>query len=399
MSKGEITPEETSSPKKSSPVEKKSKVKTEVVEEISPISETKDQPTKKSSTVPAADDTKGIGKREEKDKVLEETKTKTKVKPPSTIQQEPTTAVPEKTVKEPKQKDVIQETTTIRKENVTEPMKQITKTVREQPKKATISNISEVDEQKTGSTDSIESIVEKPVNPSLKDKPQTKDKEIDRLNEKQSTALPKKSFKEPVESVKEQADLAKPNQTANKPATVQEPKMDKLDEKVLEPTNKTDKIPEPQKPKTATAITKEKVGGIQEVPDGEMKKLRVSEVPKPMQTLGIPKVKEPGAQTQPHSNEEAKKPRKLAPAPTDSYSGIKNMLKPVQKVGNCHKRKKSRDSRVCIINLIKLITTIISRERTSLPNNNSFFSYFHDFVSLNYQHNLFHTQLLHFNSF
>jgi len=338
LSKGEIAPEETNSPKKSSPVEKKSKVKTEVVEEISPISETKDQPTKKSSTVPVADDTKGIGKRDEKEKVLEEPKTKTKVKPSSTVQQEPTTVVPEKTVKEPKQKEVIQETTTVRKENVTEPMKQITKTVREQPKKATISNISEVDEQKIGSTYSIESIVEKSVNPSLKDKPQTKDKEIDRLNEKQSTALPKKPIKEPVESVKEQTELAKPNQTANKPATIQEPKVDKLDEKVPEPTNKT-KINEPQKPKTATAITKEKVGGIQEVSDGEMKKLRVTEVPKPMQTLGIPKVKEPGAQSQPHSNEESKKPKKLVPAPTDSYSGMKNLLKPVQKVGNCHKRK------------------------------------------------------------
>ena len=146
MSKGEIAPEETNSPKKSSPVEKKSKVKTEVVEEFSPISETKDQPTKKSSIVPVADDTKGIGKRDEKEKVLEEPKTKTKVKPSSTVQPEPTTVVPEKTVKEPKQKEVIQETTTVRKENVTEPMKQITKTVREQPKKATISNISEVDQ-------------------------------------------------------------------------------------------------------------------------------------------------------------------------------------------------------------------------------------------------------------
>lgn len=308
--------------------------------------------------------------------------------------------MPGKAVKESKQKEVIQETTTVRKENITEPMKKITKTVQEQPKKATISNIDEVNEQKTGSTDTIsaKSIVDKSVNPSLKDKPQTKDEELDGPKDKQSTVLSKKPIKETVEPVKEQAILTKPNQTTgDKPATVQEPKIGKLDEKVSEPTNKT-KIAEPQKPKTTTTITKEKVGEIQEVPEGEMQKLQVTEIPKPMQRLGIPKVKEPGAQTKPHSNDETKKPRSLATAPTDSYSGIKNLLKPVQKVGHCHQKKKSRDSRVCIINLIKLITTILSRERTSLPNNNSF-SLTSTTLWAWIINIIFYTYLLHFNSF
>lgn len=64
--------------------------------------------------------------------------------------------------------------------------------------------------------------------------------------------------------------------------------------------------------------------------DGEVKELKVTEAPKPMQTLGVPKIKEPSAQSKPHSPDETKKPKAPPPDAAKSFLDTKNLLKPVQ---------------------------------------------------------------------
>lgn len=126
-----------------------------------------------------------------------------------------------------------------------------------------------------------------------------------------------------------------------------------LSKNVTSPVAPASKEPEPQTTKkeqelektpstTSTANRreanpgkKEKVGEIQELPENKVKKLSISEAPKPKQTLELPKIMEPAAQTKPHSTNDAKKLAAPKQDAAQSFTDIKNLLKPVQQVGRC----------------------------------------------------------------